>query len=89
MALLLVVQRFGAISPENRVFLSGPRSKAEFSRGASPQKGSPAKRTGHTLRVAPQYIQKTPKNNGLFRIWLAESAGKADLFQPLMASSVG
>jgi hypothetical protein len=46
--------------------------KTEFSRGASPQKGSPAKRTGHTLRVATQYIQKTPKNNGLFRIWLAE-----------------
>jgi hypothetical protein len=33
-----------------------------------PQKGSPAKRTGHTLRVAAQYIQKTPKNNGLFGI---------------------
>src|SRR5882724_4848687 len=37
-----------------------------------PQKGSPAKRTGHTLRVAAQYIQKTSKNNGLFGIWLAE-----------------
>src|SRR5205809_4486387 len=36
-----------------------------------PQKGSPAKRTGHTLRVAAQYIQKTPKNNGLFGVWLA------------------
>jgi hypothetical protein len=40
----------------------------------SPQKGSPAKRTGHTLRVAAQYIQKTPKNNGLFGIWLADFA---------------
>jgi hypothetical protein len=39
-----------------------------------PQKGSPAKRTGHTLRVAAQYIQKTPKNNGLFGIWLADFA---------------
>src|SRR6185312_7300199 len=44
----------------------------ELDGGASPQKGSPAKRTGHTLRVAPQYIQKTPKNNGLFGIWLAD-----------------
>jgi hypothetical protein len=39
-----------------------------------PQKGSPAKRTGHTLRIAAQYIQKTPKNNGLFGIWLADFA---------------
>ena len=31
-----------------------------------PQKGSPAKRTGHTLRVAAQYSQKSPQNNGLF-----------------------
>src|SRR5207244_9006962 len=37
-----------------------------------PQKGSPAKRTGHTLRVAAQYSQKTPKYNGLFGIWLAD-----------------
>src|SRR6185503_2845781 len=37
-----------------------------------PQKGSPAKKTGHTLCVAAQYIQKTPKNNGLFGIWLAD-----------------
>jgi hypothetical protein len=31
----------------------------------SAQKGSPAKRTGRTLLVAAQYIQKSPKNNGL------------------------
>src|SRR5437868_13399362 len=37
-----------------------------------PQKGSPAKRTGHTLRVAMQYSQKSQKNNGLFHPWLAE-----------------
>jgi hypothetical protein len=37
-----------------------------------PQKGSPAKKTGHTLRVAAQYIQKTSKNNGLFGSWLAD-----------------
>src|SRR5580704_9147069 len=36
------------------------------------QKGSPAKRTGHTLLVATQYSQKSLKNNGLFAIWLAE-----------------
>jgi hypothetical protein len=33
-----------------------------------PQKGSPAKKTGQTLRVAAQYIQKTPKNKGLLGI---------------------
>jgi hypothetical protein len=27
------------------------------------QKGSPAKRTGHTLLVAAQYSQKSPENN--------------------------
>jgi hypothetical protein len=32
------------------------------------QKGSPAKRTGHTLRVAAQYSQKSPENNVLFAI---------------------
>jgi hypothetical protein len=35
------------------------------------QKGSPAKRTGQTLRVATQYSQKLPENNALFAIWLA------------------
>jgi hypothetical protein len=33
------------------------------------QKGSPAKRTGHTLLVAAQYSQKLPENNALFAIW--------------------
>jgi hypothetical protein len=89
MALLLVVQRLGAISPENRDPVPGPRSKTEFRRALGAQKGSPAERTGHTLRVALQYSQKTPKNNGLFRIWLAELAGKQDPFQLLAASSVG
>jgi hypothetical protein len=46
--------------PLFRIMLRGPNG---------PQKGSPAKKTGHTLLVAPQYIQKTPKNNGLFGIW--------------------
>jgi hypothetical protein len=48
-------------------------------RGAFPQKGNPAKRTGHTLRVAAQYIQKTPKNNGLFGTWLADFAHQGRL----------
>jgi hypothetical protein len=36
------------------------------------QKGSPAKRTGHALLVAAQYSQKSPENNALFAIWLAD-----------------
>jgi hypothetical protein len=36
------------------------------------QKGSPAKRTGQTLRIAAQYSQKTPKNNGLLVGWLID-----------------
>jgi len=35
-------------------------------------KRKPGQRTGHTLRVAAQYIQKTPKNNGLFGIRLID-----------------
>jgi hypothetical protein len=31
---------------------------------------------GDSLRVAAQYIQKTPKNNGLFGLWLAEFGSK-------------
>src|SRR6185436_20130943 len=37
-----------------------------------PQKGSPAKKTGQTLRVAAQYIQKTPKNKDLLGMWLVD-----------------
>src|SRR5258707_4889649 len=37
-----------------------------------PKKETRPKRPGNTLRVAAQYIQKTPKNNGLFGIWLAD-----------------
>jgi hypothetical protein len=36
------------------------------------QKGSPAKRTGHTLLVAAQYIQKTPKINDLLAVRLSD-----------------
>jgi len=59
----------GAISPENRDPLFRIALKnLEFVRGPWAQKGSPAKKAGHTLRVAAQYMQKTPKNNGLFGI---------------------
>jgi hypothetical protein len=47
------------------------------------QKGSPAKRTGHTLLVAAQYSQKSPENNVLFAIWLADFRGKTGRLQRL------
>jgi hypothetical protein len=59
---------WSAISPENRDPLFRIALKTWNSPGAlGAQKGSPAKRTGHTLRVALQYSQKLPENNGLFR----------------------
>jgi hypothetical protein len=61
---------------------SGPRSKKRNRWGYDPQKGSPAKRPGESLRVAPQYIQKTPKNNGLFDIWLAEFGANPGFCEP-------
>jgi hypothetical protein len=44
----------------------------EIRRAHHAQKGSPAKRTGHTLRIAAQYSQKLPENNALFAGWLAD-----------------
>jgi len=68
---------WSAISPENRDAFSGSRSKKlEFERAHTAQKGSPAKRTGQTLRVATQYSQKSPENNALFAIWLADFGPK-------------
>jgi hypothetical protein len=52
----------------------------EFERAHRAQKGSPAKRTGHTLLVALQYSQKSPKNNALFAIWLADFRRKRGRF---------
>ncbi|MFG3596962.1 hypothetical protein [Bradyrhizobium sp. RDI18] len=78
MALLLVVHVGARSHRKTGTHFSGSRSNLGCERGHSsnlPQKGSPAKRTGHTLRVAAQYIQKTPKNNGLFGIWLADFGG--------------
>jgi hypothetical protein len=51
---------------------SGSRSKPGILEATGGQKGSPAKGTGHTLLVAAQYSQKSPENNGLFAIWLAD-----------------
>jgi hypothetical protein len=58
---------WSAISPENRDPLFRITLKTWNSKGAGAQKGSPAKRPGITLLVAAQYIQKSPKNNGLLR----------------------
>jgi hypothetical protein len=58
---------WSVISPENRDPLFRITLKAWNSRARGAQKGSPAKRTGHTLRVALQYSQKLPENNGLLR----------------------
>jgi hypothetical protein len=51
--------------------------KKDLQRKICAQKGSPAKRTGHTLLVAAQYSQKSPENNALFAIWLADFRAKA------------
>src|ERR1700753_1611995 len=56
--------------------------KLEFERAITAQKGSPAKRTGHTLLVAAQYSQKSPENNALFAIWLADFGAKRGLCRP-------
>jgi hypothetical protein len=59
---------------------SGSHSKTWNSGGRiAPKKGSPAKRTGHTLLVAAQYSQKSAKNNVLFAVWLADFRGKLGL----------
>jgi hypothetical protein len=61
---------WSAISPENRDPLFRIALKTlEFEGAQAPKKGSPAKRTGHTLLVAAQYSQKLPQNNGLFGHW--------------------
>ena len=80
----------GAISPENRDPLFRITLKnLEFERAYSAQKGSPAKRTGQTLLVALQYSQKSPKNNALFAVWLAEFGAEPPRVQLSLVSSVG
>jgi hypothetical protein len=37
-----------------------------------PKKEARPKGPGKPLRVAAQYSQKMPKNNGLFAVWLAD-----------------
>src|SRR5580704_14882374 len=80
-ALLLHQAMAGARSRRKTgTHFSGSRSKTWNSKGAPcAQKGSPAKRTGHTLRVALQYSQKSPENNGLFAVWLADFEGETRL----------
>jgi hypothetical protein len=57
---------WSAISPENRDPLFRIALKTWNSlRQLVPKKEARPKRTGHTLRVALQYSQKSPKNNGL------------------------
>jgi hypothetical protein len=70
MALLLRSDNgWSAISPENRDPLFRIALKTWNLRARGAQKGSPAKRTGHTLLAATQYIQKSSKNNGLLRVF--------------------
>jgi hypothetical protein len=58
---------WSAISPENRDPLFRITLKTWNSRALKRPKRKPGQRTGHTLLVAAQYIQKSPKNNGLLR----------------------
>jgi hypothetical protein len=81
---------WSAISPENRDPLFRIALKnLEFERAQSAQKGSPAKRTGHTLLVAAQYSQESPKNNALFMNWRGDFRAKPGQFQVLWSASAG
>jgi hypothetical protein len=70
------VQGDGAIAPESPGRRLRMTLKTCEIRRAWAQKGSPAKSTGQTSCVAAQYIQKTPKNNGISATWLMD-------FQPI------
>src|SRR5882757_1207823 len=78
MALLLVV-RWRDLAGKPEPTFPDHAQKPGFWRALGAQKGSPAKRTGHTLRVAAQCSQKTLKNNGLFGVWLAHFRDAAPL----------
>jgi hypothetical protein len=57
---------WSAISPENRdPFFRIALKNLEFAGRTWRPKRKPGQKTGHTLRVAVQYSQKSPKNNGL------------------------
>jgi hypothetical protein len=71
-----ILSRLSKISSGNRF----PLFRIVLRTPAGVQKGSPAKRTGHTLRVAAQYIQKTPKINGLLVVWLIDFEPKVRVF---------
>src|SRR5438046_8187759 len=69
---------------------SGSHLKTWSSKGAQrAEKGSPAKRTGHTLLVAAQYSQESAENNALFAIWLADFRPSPGRLQGPWPSSVG
>jgi hypothetical protein len=76
MALLLGSCDDSAISPETGISPSGPRLKNGIEGLTIPKKEARPIGPGDSLRVAAQYIQKTPKNNGLFGVWLAEFGSK-------------
>src|SRR5947208_11278845 len=79
-----------AISPENRDPLFRIALKnLEFERAQRAQKGSRAKKTGHTLLVAPQYSPESPENNALFAIWLADFRTSPGRLQRFWVSFVG
>jgi hypothetical protein len=56
---------WSVISPENRDPLFRIALKTLEFEAAQAAKRKPGQRAGHTLLVAPQYIQESPKNNGL------------------------
>jgi hypothetical protein len=63
---------------------TGFRFSGSCSEGAlAPKKEARPKRTGHTLLVAAQYSQKSPENNALFAIWLADFGLKTGRVQRL------
>jgi hypothetical protein len=80
---------WSTISPENRDPLFRITLKNLILKGAYAQKGSPAKKTGHTLLVAAQYSQELPENNAFLAIWLADFCAKTGWLQAMRASSAG
>jgi hypothetical protein len=66
MALLLVVQRFGAISPENRDPVSGPRSKTDFAGRMAPKKEARPIGPGTPYALRRNIFRKRQKTMGCF-----------------------
>src|SRR3954471_9578295 len=87
LALLLVV-RWRDLAGKPGPTFPDHAQKPGFWRALGAQKGSPAKRTGHTLLVAAQYSQESPENNAWFGSWLADFSAIGPV-QALWASSEG